>query len=48
MTDFLLMKKQRPIKFIRSEETADIGALPVLSQKKIFKTVITESQCINP
>lgn len=34
MTDFLLMKKQRPIKFVHSEETADTGALPVLSQKK--------------
>jgi hypothetical protein len=35
MTDSLLMKKQRPTKFVLSEETTDIGALPVNLQENL-------------
>lgn len=46
MTDSLLMKKQRPTKFVLSEETTDFGALSVVSPRKSLRLLSQQASVL--
>lgn len=46
MTDSLLMKKQRPTKFVHSEETTDIWAISVVSTRKCLRLLSKQASVL--
>jgi len=46
MTDSLLMKKQRPTKFVLSQETRDIGTISVVSPRKSLRLLSQQASVL--